>query len=976
MNRKKYKFILGTLITTLAVGNAQAVTKSGAEFVGETVYPAIVTVDLSQVEPSHQWKQGDPIKEIPLRFQRPKGWQRPEAAERGFGFDPLAKRQLDLGTNNFDFNTMLVNTEGQGFSGVNPSDTNGDIGIDYYIQSINNSSSSGVLILDKNDGTTVAQFSMSAIAAGSGTGCGSGRGDPIILFDQLADNGAGQPKGRWVLTEFTSTSFCVYISKTHNPTGSQDSSTWYIYEFSSASGGLPDYPKFGVWQDAYYVGANENNRQYAFDRTNMLNGSPARGYQVFSTAGLPGFGFQHMMPADADGETPPPAGSPGIFMRHRDSEYHGDAGGDDVLEIWEFTTDFDTPANSSITGPTNIVVSEFDTNLGGTSFGDLSVPQPSGTNLFPLKQPLMWRVQYRIIDDKQYLVGNMVTDVDGNDYHGVRWWQLERPITVTSGGWTLKDEGTYTLNDGVHRWMASAAMDGSGNIAIGYNTSGSSVYPGMRYAGRLADDPAGTMPRGEVSIIEGSASNGSSRYGDYSSISVDPVDDCTFWYSSQYNPSSSWSTRVASFRFESCGCLLNLNSVTISGITTPSDNTVEIAWDDSSDAVVSGYKVYRSTVSGGGYLLLATVADSSPGVANSGQYSYQDTTVSAGTVYYYIVRPTDGAKCDAPQSNEVNIAATGVCTLAPQFSGIDTVSNQAQNTCSLQLQWTAANSMCPNGSGDITYSIYRSTVDNFTPSAANQIATDITATDYMDNQSVASNVDYYYIVRATDPESNLTDDNSKREQAAATGPIQPQVFDENLDGYADMAAAEAAGWSHAANVGTDDWRLQVGSDHTSGSGNAFVSTNTDAAADKFIKTKAFSPSATSVLSFYHKFAFENGYDGGVLEISVDGGANWQDLGSNITSGGYNVTLNGGYGQPLGAVPAWGNDQTDFGLVEVNLSSFAGQVAQVRWRMGTDGSVGDGDWVIDDITISNSGSYGICSIGVDLIFKNGFEQAED
>ncbi|WP_223786952.1 fibronectin type III domain-containing protein [Marinicella meishanensis] len=555
------------------LAGAEPVTRYGADSVGDVVYPVTVTVNLKNGTKPNVWQPGDPIKEIPLRFRRPKDWERPAAKDRGFGVDPLAVKQWSVQQENTEgaiFDSTIVNVDGLGFTGVNPSDTNGDIGIDHYIQSINNGSSSGILILNKADGTTAASFVLDDIAAGSGTGCGAGTGDPIIMYDQFVDNGVGNPIGRWVLTEFTGNSLCIYISQTHDPIGPTDLSTWYLYEFISDSGGLPDYPKFGVWRDAYYMGANESNRQYAFDRDNMINGAPARGYQVFATVGLPGFGFQHLMPADGDGNTLPPAGAPGIFMRHRDAQYHGDPGGTpDRLEIWEFTTDFDTPANSAITGPINIDVSDFDTNLGGTNFGDLSVPQPDGaTNLFPLKQPLMWRVQHQTILGKQYLVGNMTTDVNGNDYHGVRWWVLERPEASISGAdWVLSDEGTYTsgdgitTGDGVHRWMASAAMDSSGNLAIGYNTSAvtgnnnsaADVYAGMRYAGRLFTDPAGTMPRGENSIIEGSASNSSGRYGDYTSISVDPVDGCTFWYTAQYNTSGNWSTRVASFKFAACG---------------------------------------------------------------------------------------------------------------------------------------------------------------------------------------------------------------------------------------------------------------------------------------------------------------------------------------------------------------------------------------------------------------------------------------
>ena len=968
--------VLGLLFANTIFAADSTQTRYGAEFVGDTVTPAVVTVNLKNLPAPTQWKPGDPIKEIPLKFNRPKDWVRPQPAGRGFGFDALAQKQVDaastFGTDPFD--NLLYNLDGAGFTGVNPSDTNGDVGINYYVQTINNSSSSIILIIDKSDGSTAAQFVMDTIANGSGTGCGGGRGDPVVLFDQFADNGPGEPKGRWVFTEFTSNSFCMYISKTHDPLG-QSSSTWYIYEFTSASGGLPDYPKFGVWGDAYYAGANESNRQYAFDRDNMLLGNPARGYQVFTSPGLPGFGFQHMMPADADGETLPPQGAPGIFMRHRDGEYHGDNPPDDVLELWEFTTDFDTPANSAITGPINIHVSEFDTHLGGSNFGDLSVPQPNGaTNLFPLKQPLMWRVQHRTIDDKQYLVGNMVTDVDGNDYHGVRWWQLERPAASTNGNdWVLKDEGTYTLNDGVHRWMASAAMDGDGNIAIGYNTSSSSVFPGMRYAGRLTDDPAGTMPRGENSIIEGSGSNSSGRYGDYSSLNVDPVDECTFWYTAQYNASSNWSTRIGAFKFEQCGCQLSLDTINVTGATVPNDNQIDVSWDDSATPEMIEYRIYRSTTMGTGYVLIDTVADTSPGTGSTGSYTYNDTTVSGGTVYYYIVKASDGGACLTSNSNEVNATATGLCTLAPTFAGITSASNNATQSCSITLNWDTANSQCPNSVGELNYSVYRSTTSGFTPSLANQIATGVNTNTFLDNiGGLTSDVDYFYVVRSYDTDNSVEDSNITENSAFPTGPITPQPFDDNLESYTTIADAEAAGWSHNAATGADDWRIEIGDDHTNGTGAAFVSTDVSSSSDKSIITREFSPSATSVLSFYHKYNFETSYDGGVLEITVDGGANWTDLESNMTTGSYDVTLNGGFGQPLGARRAWNGQQASFTLIEVDLSPYQAQVAQIRWRMGTDQSVGGGDWKIDDIVITNSGSFGTCDVPVDLIFMDGFE----
>jgi hypothetical protein len=163
----------------------------------------------------------------------------------------------------------------------------------------------------------------------------------------------------------------------------------------------------------------------------------------------------------------------------------------------------------------------------------------------------MWRLQYRNFGTHETLVGNFVTDVDGTDHGGIRWFELRK---TGAGPWTLFQEGTYAP-DTAHRWMGSVAMDKDGNIALGYSVSSNTVFPSIRYAGRLASDPPGTLPQGEVSVIEGTFSQtGPTRWGDYSAMVVDPADDCTFWYTNEYvaTVSGNWGTRIASFRFPSC----------------------------------------------------------------------------------------------------------------------------------------------------------------------------------------------------------------------------------------------------------------------------------------------------------------------------------------------------------------------------------------------------------------------------------------
>lgn len=579
-------YIIG--ISTLIAQDSPS-TIRGAEIVGGAVTPVIINIDPSSLPPPIQWKPGDPIREIPLHNK--KNPNPPLQEPRPVGLDPLVERQFQAsqqrGGGDGGFDNILINTPGSGFTGVNPSDTVGDIGNDFYVQAINMSGGSVILILDKTDGSVAQTFSLESLAAGSGTGCTGGAGDPIVNFDETADNGAGQVPGRWVLSEFTPmgvNTLCVYISQNSDPTAGN----WFVYEFSSASGGFPDYPKYGVWPDAYYMGANEGPRQYAFDRENMLQGLTTRPLQSFTGPGLPGFGFQHIMPIDWDGDLEPPVGSPGLFMRHRDTEIHGPAGMDstDILELWEFSVDFDDASNSSFTGPINVSVAEFDSDFCALIFAGCLAQPNSGTTLFALLQPIMWRAQYRNFGGVESIVSNMITDVTGTDIGGVRWFELRRsagnPYTTFQEG-TVAEPGAVGGTDGISRWMASAAQDEAGNIVAAYNVAGvgdtgtaDDVFPGMRYNGRLAGDTLGTLPQGEVSIIEGLAPNGSSRYGDYSSLNVDPVDGCTFWYTAQHNATGNWSTQIASFRFDACGD---------PGFTLSADNAVQqvCAPDDLAD---------------------------------------------------------------------------------------------------------------------------------------------------------------------------------------------------------------------------------------------------------------------------------------------------------------------------------------------------------------------------------------------------------
>src|SRR5262249_32664333 len=223
----------------------------------------------------------------------------------------------------------------------------------------------------------------------------------------------------------------------------------------------------------------------------------------------------------------------------------------DQLQIWGFHADWNAPANSTFTKLQAVTTAPFDSNLCG--YG-ACVPQPDTTRkLDTLSDRLMFRLQYRNFGAYATLVTNHTVDVDGADHAGIRWYELRN----SGAGWNIHQQGTFAP-DADHRWMGSIAMDGGGNIALGYSVAGLSTYLSIRYTGRLATDPAGTLPQGETTLVDGAGSQTSSngRWGDYSAMTVDPTDDCTFWYTQEYYAATSvsgWQTRFGSFKFPSCG---------------------------------------------------------------------------------------------------------------------------------------------------------------------------------------------------------------------------------------------------------------------------------------------------------------------------------------------------------------------------------------------------------------------------------------
>jgi hypothetical protein len=412
-----------------------------------------------------------------------------------------------------------------------PADTTGAAGTTQYVQWVNTS----LLVLDKATKKAVLGPSDGNILwRGFGGNCENfNDGDPIVLFDRLAN--------RWVFSQFavsgTPFSQCIAVSTTADATG-----PYHRYEFQYQD--FNDYGKFGIWPDAYYAtynmfAANDaflGAKACGFERAKMQNGEMARMvcFDVSSQGGL--------LPADLDGTTPPPAGAPNYVMNF----------GSDRLNLWKFKVDWSTPSASALTGPTVIRTAPFTEACQSAPIPGTCIAQPGTTvRLDSLSDRLMYRLAYRNFGTHESLVVNHSVAVASRA--GVRWYEVRDP----GGTPKIQQQGTYAPTT-TSRWMGSIAMDKRGNIAIGYSVSGTNpkVFPSIRLAGRSTGDPLNQLST-EQSVTDATgkgSQKGFTRWGDYSTLTLDPTDDCSFWYTAQYQKdgANDWHTKVIRFKFNSC----------------------------------------------------------------------------------------------------------------------------------------------------------------------------------------------------------------------------------------------------------------------------------------------------------------------------------------------------------------------------------------------------------------------------------------
>ncbi|HWY16020.1 MAG TPA: hypothetical protein VNX86_12855 [Rhizomicrobium sp.] len=466
---------------------------------------------------------------------------------------PLHRLRVGRGTRDALGNTTLLaalnTTDELNFEGVDficsppgycvsPSPS-GAVGATEYVQWVNTEYE----VYDKSTGAPlsgpIAGNTLWYDAFGASDPCGgNNEGNSVVLYDKAA--------GRWVLEQqkWDTPPFfeCMAVSTSSDALGSYN-----VYEFSLGSTQEPLYPELGTWpasgNSGYFLTADnyakDRKGSWTFDgamlcgidRASMLAGGAAsmQCFQLSSTYG-------GVLPGDLDGTTLPPSGA---------DENFADFTGTKAVNFWHMHADFANPNNTTLVGPTAVAVPSF-TALCAS--GDCVPQKGTSTSLESMGERLMYRLAYRNFGDHESLVTNHSVQV--NRRGAVRWYEFQNPAHPT-----LAQSGNV-VDSSLWYWMGSIAMDKAGDMAAGFSTSSGTAYPGINYAGRSAGDPAGTMSAHAGLTTTGGGSQTEPYWGHRSSMSVDPGDDCTFFYTTEYLQLSggffNWSTRVNSFKFNTC----------------------------------------------------------------------------------------------------------------------------------------------------------------------------------------------------------------------------------------------------------------------------------------------------------------------------------------------------------------------------------------------------------------------------------------
>ena len=832
-----------------------------------------------------------------------------------------------------------------------PPDTDGDVGPNHYVQVTN------LLfrIWDKSGNPLTSALRLSALFTPLGGACAlPAKGDPIVLYDPLAD--------RWLVSQFAffispvSPPYfeCIAISQTSDPTGA-----YYLYAFQTPNNEFPDYPKLGVWPDGYYMTVNQftsggpsnGTGAYAFDRAKMLEGDPTASYVYFNlNRTLYPEGIVGMLPSDFDGLVPPPGGRPNTFAYFISVAFGGPSDG---LRLFDFHADFDDPANSTFTerAESPVAVASFNPT---NPIGRRDIRQPplpsfdNNTNtLDSISDRLMFRLQYRNTGAVETLVTNHTVGAPGSTVigtyvAGVRYYQLKS----AGGPFAVAEQATYAPNDGLSRWMGSAATDNQGNLAVGFSTSSATSFPSIAYAGRLASDPPGGLFQGEVSLVQGTGIQTSTgnRWGDYSALAVDPSDDCTFWYTNEYYTAGSqaasavgWLTRVGRFKFAECTAA---PQGTLQGLIT----------DAGSGAPVAGALIRVSN----GFSQHSGVNGAYSRALASGVYN---VTVSK---LGFAPETINGVVINNGASTTLNVALTGAAVVVAGSSAITRERFSPPN-----------NAIDAGETVTVDFTLRNTGLGNTAGLTATLLPTGgVLDPSHPQNYGVipplggASTRPFTFradpglgcggtLVATLQLKMNSVDLGTVTFKFSLAGTMR-SALEENFDSTAVPGLPD--GWA-AINLDASPvlWTTTTTFSDTPPL-HAFV-TVPAVVSDKLLVSPSFAIQTESAqLSFRHLNVLEAGNDGGVLEISLDKGAFVDILaaGGTFIENGYNSPISTSSGNPIGGRMAWSGVSGGYRTTRVNLPArAAGSNVRLRWRVASNSSIAlpGSVWRVDTITVT-------------------------
>jgi chitodextrinase len=792
-------------------------------------------------------------------------------------------------------------------------DPTGAIGPNHYVYAFN----FGFGILDRNGNVLLPEASLGTLFPGETLG------DPVVVYDNFAD--------RFIVMEFSDSPNGILIAVCKGPDPVNDG--WYTYRFNT--GTFPDYEKLSIWSDAYYITANKdqhnpsaNDVVFAVNRDKMIAGDASAEMIGFPLPGVKASGFYSPGGFNATGASLPPVGvgCPIVYMQ--DDSWSGVS--QDHLKVWTIDVNWANTSSSTISQPQNINVAAFDGVFNNGSFNNLDEPG-SGPNIDAIQATMMYMTNYRRFPTHNSAVMNFTVDLNGNDsLAGIRWYELRQ--TADGQPWTIYQEGTYSQPNGLSAFCGSIAMDVQGNIGLGYTVVSSSVHTSLRYTGRLVNDPVGTMTMAEgVSANGDDITNSNGRYGDYAQMTLDPLDDMTFWHIGEYmkGPSNKRKSHVVAFKLGSA-------TPDTEAPTTPTNlvasNTTSVSttlsWGASTDNIgVTGYDVYRD-----GSVVVSDVTATTADI----------TGLTPTTSYDFTVVAKDAAGNQSQASAVLAVTTLTPDTQAPTAPGNLVSSNVGASQ--VTLSWDAS-------TDNVAVSGYNVLQDGNVVATVTETTTVVTG--------LTPTTTYAFTVVAKDAAGNTS--SASNEVSVTTTEASGCVGGLSLP-YTESFETDLGAWTQA--TGDDlDWTRDSGSTSSNQTGPASASDGisyifVEASGDgtgfpnkrAILNSPCFDLSSASAANFSFKYHMYGAADFGSLDVeaSNDNGVTWISI--------WNKS---------------GNHGNSWQTATIDLAAYLGSGVQLRFNRVT-GGTWQADAAIDAISLTADGDGGSdCATG-DLTLSITFD----